>query len=210
MEAQVNILTGGSKEAQESMLLMTLEQHEDMGSLMERMVTAWKRSDVKSLGKILRHPTDEFPELKPFYKELFDLRNAKMAQKIAAYLNTDKKYFVVVGSGHLVGKTGIPRLLRNKDYEVKRLKKPRKSKRKSKKKRETAAIPRSGRPTTPSLLLSDRDRIFSERTGFHVSTPSTLDVALDLDDLHGSRPSHGCRASAGGHLHFWRGQWRDR
>jgi hypothetical protein len=48
-----------------------------------------------------------------------------MVSKIEQMLKQDgtagKSYFVVVGSGHLIGKKGIVNALREKGYKIKRL-----------------------------------------------------------------------------------------
>jgi len=62
------------------------------------------------------------PGLTPIYEKLVDERNKIMAGKVQEYLDaTDGSYFVVVGAGHLVGKTGIVQLLREKGYSVEQL-----------------------------------------------------------------------------------------
>ena len=43
------------------------------------------------------------PELKAFQDQLIYKRNISMAQQLETYMATPKKYFVVVGAGHLVG-----------------------------------------------------------------------------------------------------------
>ena len=44
-----------------------------------------------------------------------------MAEKMISYLKTNKKYFIIVGAGHLVGKEGIIQLLRNKGFTLNQL-----------------------------------------------------------------------------------------
>ena len=62
------------------------------------------------------------PEQKELYqeyeKQMFDDRNLHMADKAEEYLKTGKTTFYVVGSGHMVGETGIVKLLRERGYQV--------------------------------------------------------------------------------------------
>jgi uncharacterized protein YbaP (TraB family) len=55
----------------------------------------------------------DFPDV---FQRLFVDRNRRMATAIDGYLRTTGEYFVVVGSGHLVGPEGILDLLRAKGH----------------------------------------------------------------------------------------------
>ena len=57
------------------------------------------------------------PKLHTGSVKLFDDRNRQMAQKIDGYLATGQTHFIVVGAGHLVGETGLLKLLARK-YRV--------------------------------------------------------------------------------------------
>jgi hypothetical protein len=57
----------------------------------------------------------------PLFRKLFDERNIKMTSKIQGYLNSGGTYFVIVGSGHLIGERGVVELLKAKGYEVEQL-----------------------------------------------------------------------------------------
>ncbi len=90
---------------------------------MEELLEAWNVGDAKRLDGLIRKTVRENPKLRPVMKALFDDRNAKMFEKIEKYLNADKTFFVVVGAGHVVGRTGIVRLLRDKGLTVKQIRK---------------------------------------------------------------------------------------
>jgi uncharacterized protein YbaP (TraB family) len=49
---------------------------------------------------------------------MFDDRNLNMADKAEEYLKTGKTTFYIVGAGHMVGETGIIKLLRDRGYTV--------------------------------------------------------------------------------------------
>jgi hypothetical protein len=61
------------------------------------------------------------PLLKAFQDQLIYKRNIAMAQQLETYMATPKKYFVVVGAGHLVGERSILALLREKRYQIDQL-----------------------------------------------------------------------------------------
>lgn len=94
--------------------------------LMLDMVSLWKSGDVEQMNKLLfEDALNEFPAFSEIYDSLFYGRNKKMVSKLDAMLKNKSKsrinYFVVVGSGHLVGDKGIVNALKEKGYEVKRL-----------------------------------------------------------------------------------------
>ena len=60
-------------------------------------------------------------EVQSFKDQLIYKRNVDMAQQLESYLTTEKKYFVVVGAGHLVGDGSILALLRAKRYQIDQL-----------------------------------------------------------------------------------------
>jgi uncharacterized protein YbaP (TraB family) len=53
--------------------------------------------------------------------KLDDMLTARLQDRSQGKLHKQQSYFVVVGSGHLVGEKGIVNLLIEKGYEVKRL-----------------------------------------------------------------------------------------
>ena len=50
-----------------------------------------------------------------------DMLTARLQGESQAKLHKQQSYFVVVGSGHLIGDKGIVNVLKEKGYEVKRL-----------------------------------------------------------------------------------------
>ena len=94
--------------------------------LMTDMVRYWKQGDESQMNKLLfEDAIDQYPEFSEIYDRLFYQRNRQMTSKIELMLKqkSDIKpfYFVVVGSGHLLGEKGIVKALQVKGYEVKRL-----------------------------------------------------------------------------------------
>lgn len=95
-----------------------LDQMEEIGPMIERMVYLWNSGDVDGLDKFLQEQVGEDPAMKDFYYKLLDDRNVVMADKIDAMLQGDTDIFVVVGAGHFAGDMGIVNLLGEKGYKV--------------------------------------------------------------------------------------------
>ena len=79
------------------------------------LLPAWMKGDTKKLAGLL-------PENKGtsavFRKAWLDDRNRKWVPQIEAMLNEPHTFFITVGAAHLVGKTGVPNLLRAAGYKV--------------------------------------------------------------------------------------------
>mgnify|MGYP002713214354 CR=1 FL=1 len=110
----------------ELLLKESLYSMNEAESMMGDMVTFWKQGDVAAMNKLLfEEALDDYPSFASIYDDLFYGRNRKMAANIETMLKqgqtTGASYFVVVGTGHLVGDEGIVKLLKDKGYTVKRL-----------------------------------------------------------------------------------------
>ncbi|MDA3885317.1 MAG: TraB/GumN family protein [Candidatus Delongbacteria bacterium] len=117
---QIELLSGFSDEMQIEFLKSTVEESEKLKEKFDGMLESWKKGDAENLVEILTEEYQDKPKLQPVYKKLIDDRNITMTDKIEGYLNdkTDKKYFVVVGAGHLVDIGGIVDLLGKKGFKV--------------------------------------------------------------------------------------------
>ena len=111
--------------------LYSLDESEIM---MAEMVRYWKAGDKEKMNKLLfEDMLNEYPAFSAIYDSLIYQRNQQMASKIDDMLSArlqhpsqgklqkKQSYFVVVGSGHLIGEKGIVNVLKKKGYEVKRL-----------------------------------------------------------------------------------------
>lgn len=121
VELQVGLFENFSKEESEKFLLSTIMEADQLEKEMDKMITAWSTGDVEKLEKTMTETIQEYPELEAFYKKLNDDRNLRMVEKIISMLKTDKKYFIVVGAAHMIGKNGIVQLLKDKGYKVNQL-----------------------------------------------------------------------------------------
>lgn len=108
------------------LLKESLYSLDEMEALMTDMVRYWKQGDEAQMNKVLfEDAVDQYPAFTEIYDRLFFERNRQMTAKIDAMLKqkstTKIFYFVVVGSGHLIGDKGIVNALQEKGYSIKRL-----------------------------------------------------------------------------------------
>jgi uncharacterized protein YbaP (TraB family) len=77
--------------------------------------------DAARLEAISTASVKEHPETKPVFEKLLHQRNRSMADKVEGYLKTKDTHFVVVGALHLVGDSGIVKLLEARKYKVEQI-----------------------------------------------------------------------------------------
>ena len=90
---------------------------------MDSLVYAWQNGDIEFLEELLSSESavlsiggDEMSF------KLNDERNFQMLEIIEKYLESNEKYFIIVGAAHLVGENGLINLLREKNkYFIKQL-----------------------------------------------------------------------------------------
>jgi hypothetical protein len=85
------------------------------GVQMKDLLTAWEKGDTNALARFV--PEDKATSPK-FRKLVIEDRNRKWVPEIEAMLNEPHTFFVTVGAAHLVGRTGVPNLLRAKGHRV--------------------------------------------------------------------------------------------
>jgi uncharacterized protein YbaP (TraB family) len=82
----------------------------------QRLFDAWYRGDIKALAV---SSADTLKQMPPAgRKALLEDRNRAWIPQIAAMLNEKHTYFITVGAAHLVGKIGVPALLRQQGFRV--------------------------------------------------------------------------------------------
>lgn len=101
-----------------SFLLKTLDDAKDAEVTMGKMLAAWENGEEGKLQELLSGGFEGFPEL---YNKLLIARNENWVPQIEKLILSDKKYFIVVGAGHLVGKKGVIELLKKRGYSIKRI-----------------------------------------------------------------------------------------
>ena len=112
---QLEILDGLSADAQREMLMDVLADGEQLATIMDDMITAWRNGDIEYLKQELLAEMRDRPEL---YKSLVVDRNIEWVQQIEPLLDDADDYLIIVGALHLVGEDGLPTLLRESGYSV--------------------------------------------------------------------------------------------
>ena len=106
----------------ELLVLQTLSQMNNAHVYMDQLISAWKTGDEQQLSQLLIDGELEHnPEFLPIFDRLFTQRNIAMSKKISDYLKKTGTHFVVVGAGHLVGKSSIIELLNKQGFKPERL-----------------------------------------------------------------------------------------
>ena len=124
LEYQAALLNRLPDELQWNMLEEALEDVASGRQLREtrELFGAYERADQKALDAIARRVETDDSLSGKFTREIvLDERNGPMADKVAALLAREDKAVVAVGLLHLLGKRGVPELLRQRGIKVERL-----------------------------------------------------------------------------------------
>ena len=121
IEEQIQFLDGLSMQAQRDMLLSTLTESANLGEMMDQIIDAWRRGDTAELGSEMLEELEKHEELN---KALVIDRNARWVDRIAALLDDEDDYLIIVGALHLVGEGGVPERLRSQGHDVQQLSEP--------------------------------------------------------------------------------------
>ena len=119
VESQLSLFTSLSPDAEEQMLLQTLEDLDSYGNDLDAAFRLWSVGDAKGIDELLVAPMQqEYPEM---FQRLFVDRNRAMTERLLEMAKVPGHYFVVVGAGHLVGSSGIVSLLAARGITVTQL-----------------------------------------------------------------------------------------
>ena len=121
LDYQISLLSGFSEKDQELFLIYTLKDLNVMEQEMGRLIQAWVSGDAQAMESILARSVSEDKRLSAILEKLIFERNRRMVVKIEDFLRAEETYFVIVGSGHLVGNQGILKLLGGKGYLIEQL-----------------------------------------------------------------------------------------
>lgn len=121
MDLQFSILDSFTPQEQELFLVDSLREASDGGDKLDAMYQAWLNGDAATLEEATLGEMKQRKELEPIYEKIYFKRNRNMAAAIERKLQGKEIVFVVVGSGHLVGRQGVIELLRGKGYRVEQL-----------------------------------------------------------------------------------------
>lgn len=116
MEGQLAVLAGLPTDVQIALLEDAVESSDR--AQLDTMVDAWLKGDTVAFEAITFLGAAQRPAMRPFYEAMFDRRNEKMAEQVDALLGEGGPLLVAVGAGHMVGPTGLVKLLQDRGYSV--------------------------------------------------------------------------------------------
>lgn len=106
----------------ELFLNYTLSSMEKTEKNIATLMKIWQCGNTEVMETMM---FDEITAISENFSEIFDKliyeRNEKMSKKIIAYLKDKKNYFVIVGSGHLIGDKSIISYLKQAGFSAKQL-----------------------------------------------------------------------------------------
>ena len=115
---QLQLLQSLNDDEQEQWLLQTISEADKAGARYGELADAWKKGDADTMDWIVHRSFDNNPISINLYKRFFTDRNVAMADKINELLQEGRKYFFVIGAGHLGGEMGIIKLLEAKGFRI--------------------------------------------------------------------------------------------
>src|SRR5690606_23734228 len=86
-------------------------------SAIEQLAELWRAGELETLARELEGEFEGFPEL---YRALVVERNERWIPVIEGFLREPRRYLVVVGALHLVGRGSVVELLEQRGYKVER------------------------------------------------------------------------------------------
>lgn len=104
LDQQLAMLDGLPAELQREMLLQSIEEAEDVDSVIAPLLAAWRSGDERALARRLDEEFADYPELA---EELIYARNARWADQVETLLGGDDDVLVVVGTLHQIGRAHV-------------------------------------------------------------------------------------------------------
>ena len=90
--------------------------------MLQRLANDWQRGDLADLDAYRSWcECLDTPQQRADFRKLIDERNPLMADKIVQWHAQGKSLFVAIGSLHMVGKIGLPALLKARGFRVERV-----------------------------------------------------------------------------------------
>lgn len=115
IDFQISLITDFSKSEGDELMKSTLEDIDKTRKLLGEMVDAWQTGDAAAMERLLNTARTEAPEI---FKRLVTDRNRRWVPKIEELLHGGTNAVVIVGTGHLVGKGGVVKLLQKDGWKI--------------------------------------------------------------------------------------------
>ena len=121
VDAQLAMLSSLSDQEHILLLSWDTEDLEQGVQELDELLRIWQRGDSEAMEQALRRDIQDEPRFEPMWDIMVNDRNLGMADRIVAFLASTKRYFVVVGAAHLIGRQGLVALLQQRGYAVQQL-----------------------------------------------------------------------------------------
>jgi uncharacterized protein YbaP (TraB family) len=118
---QLDLLDRLPLRIQQIMLSDALNQSPHFDRATDQLIEAWRYGDERALQELIFRPVAKDAEFELFYDSIFFRRNEAMARRLAELARDGKTRFAVLGAGHMLGARGIPSLLCDRGFEVRRV-----------------------------------------------------------------------------------------
>jgi uncharacterized protein YbaP (TraB family) len=119
--AQLDLLDRLPLRIQEIMLRDALNRSSHFDRATDQLIDAWRHGDERVLQQLVFRPVAEDAGFELFYDSIFFRRNEVMTRRLAELARDGKTRFAVLGAGHMLGPRGIPSLLCDRGFEVRRV-----------------------------------------------------------------------------------------
>jgi len=120
LEFQINMMNNFSDEEQEALFLTGLGTTEETVADFKELYDYYLSADLEVMTEFMFDDESELTSNDALEDKMLKDRNIGMADKIDAYLQTDKTYFVVVGLAHYLGDESVIKYLEEKGFTVER------------------------------------------------------------------------------------------
>jgi uncharacterized protein YbaP (TraB family) len=115
VDQQLNLFMPTDEKLEMDEFATDLKQFRTINVDIGAMLDAWGAGNPKEVGRVINKELDAHPDVR---KVLLDDRNKAWVVQLDAMLAGKGTIFVTVGTGHLVGRNGVPSLLRAQHYRV--------------------------------------------------------------------------------------------
>jgi uncharacterized protein YbaP (TraB family) len=115
---QMDLFNDLTAPQQDMFLRQSLLEMDQLENAVDAMVGAWNSGDVARGERLFLASLRAYPELQD---KVLDARNRRWIPQIEQLLKQDQDVLVVVGTAHLVGKSGVIDLLKDRGYKLEQM-----------------------------------------------------------------------------------------
>lgn len=118
MEGQIQMFDTMPDEAQLAMLRETLDDFDDIGQVLPRMITVWRTGDAEGIDRMMNEGLSGNAALR---RTLLGARNERWAEWIDERMDRPGTVFMAVGAGHLSGDDSVQAFLARRNIRSERV-----------------------------------------------------------------------------------------